>query len=97
MDISVSAKSQYDKANAGQYNKVNSTASECNPISSPSLADGVRGWVNPTSAFQTKSATAIKGSTSSLPRIWNLRFQMRGNPNLKQNVSQRIQKNEFKE
>ncbi|RDU53602.1 phospholipase A [Helicobacter sp. MIT 01-3238] len=40
LDISVSTKTQYDKANAGQYNKVDSIANECNPISSPSLAGG---------------------------------------------------------
>ncbi|ETD25119.1 hypothetical protein HMPREF2086_00454 [Helicobacter macacae MIT 99-5501] len=62
---------QYDKAKVSirQYDKVDSIASECKPISSPSiaggdstyspsLAEGARGWVNPTSASQAKSATA---------------------------------------
>ncbi|RDU51428.1 hypothetical protein, partial [Helicobacter sp. MIT 01-3238] len=49
-DISVSTKPQYD--NVGGHN-----------VSSLSLAEGARGWVNPTSASQAKSATAGKKNT----------------------------------
>ena len=65
-DISVSTKPQYDK--------VDSIASECKPISSPStyeeqsvispsLAEGARGWVNPILESQAKSATASAKDT----------------------------------
>ncbi|ETD23506.1 hypothetical protein [Helicobacter macacae] len=90
LDISVSAKPQYDKA--GGHNVVSpsivggdstyspslardnltsspslardnltsspSLASGLNPISSPSLAEGARGWVDTTSALQARLATA---------------------------------------
>ena len=72
LDISVSTKPQYDKA--GGHNVISPfLASGHKQISSPSLAEGARGWVNTTLESQAKSATtndknavASKHSTSSL-------------------------------
>ncbi|RDU52111.1 autotransporter outer membrane beta-barrel domain-containing protein [Helicobacter sp. MIT 01-3238] len=56
LDISVSAKPQYDKA--GGHNVISPSLAGGDSTYSPSLAEGVRGWVDTTSALQVKPTTA---------------------------------------
>ena len=48
------------------FNAINAITRERVALSSPSLAEGARGWVNPAPKPQAKSATANEYATSSL-------------------------------
>ena len=75
LDISVSAKPQYDKVNGQHYDNVvlfaggnqissPSRSTSGNSTYSPSLAEGARGWVDTTSALQVNLTTANSANIS---------------------------------